>query len=110
MSNYFNNINDLMTHIQNEIEDEINGFISFDKLFDNGFLDKHSKFPTFEKLLKNNNIKINTQEEFDDFDESILDIAVNDSTEFSTWKELYEAAGNEFMVGKLREAGFDITN
>jgi len=109
MDKSFNNIDDLMKHIQKSVEEEIDGFVSFDKLFDNGFLDRNSKFSSFDEFLKANKIVVTTQEELDNLDEFILDEAVRSSSDFSSWKDLYEAAGSEYMVNKLRESGFNIS-
>lgn len=95
--------------IQERIEDEVNGNVSFDELFDLGFMDKNTDFESFEALLKHYGFVVNTQEEFEAIDETSLDKAIAESSCFSSWKEMYESAGQEYVYKKLKDAGFDVT-
>ncbi len=94
--------------IQESIEDEVNGNVSFEELFDLGFMDKNTNFDSFEALLKHYGFVVNSQEDFESLDETALDNAIAESSCFTSWKEMYESAGQEYVYKKLKDAGFDV--
>lgn len=95
-------------NIQNKIQDEIEGFVSFEELFDLGFMDRNSEFETIDEFFKFHGFKISSIEDFEAIEEDILDNAISTSTKFNSWKEIYEAAGQEYIFNKLKDAGFNI--
>ena len=107
--NNFQSFTKQFEKIQERIEDEVNGNVSFEELFDLGFMDKNTDFESFEVLLKRYGFVVNTQEDFEAIDETALDKAIAESSCFSSWKEMYESAGQEYVYKKLKNAGFDVT-
>lgn len=107
--NNFQSFTKQFEKIQERIEDEVNGNVSFEELFDLGFMDKNTDFESFEELLKHYGFVVNTQEDFEAIDETSLDKAIAESSCFSSWKEMYESAGQEYVYKKLKDAGFDVT-
>jgi hypothetical protein len=105
----YDNINDLLSSIQKDLEETLNGYASFDDLFNNGFLEKNSDFSTIDALFEANGIKIYSQNEFEDLDKGMVDMAIAHSSKFSTWEEMYEYASNEYIIHKLKANGFEIT-
>jgi hypothetical protein len=97
-----------MKVIVDKIEDEVNGSVSFEALFDLGFMDKNSDFGTFNELLDHYGFEVNNQEDFEALNEEKLDDAIRKSTCFSSWNEMYEVAATEYVYRKLTNAGFDI--
>lgn len=93
-----------------DIESEISGFVSFEDLFDLGFMDKNSDFGTLGEFFEFYNLKVNSMEDFEALDEDLLNDAVEKSTCFSSWDEMYQQAGTEYALKKLKNAGFDITD
>lgn len=105
MNSEFNN---QFEKILNNIEDEINGNVSFEELFNLGFMDKNTDFKDFESFLNHYGFVVNGQEDFEAIDKSELDKVIAKSSCFNSWKEMYESAGKEYAIKKLNNAGFDI--
>lgn len=109
MNNNFKSLSKQLDKIQKTIQDEVNGNVSFEELFDLGFMDKNTDFDSFESLLKHYGFVVNSQEDFEAIDEAELDKAIAESSCFSSWREMYESAGQEYVYKKLKNAGFDVT-
>lgn len=75
--------------------------VSFDELFDRGFLRKHTRFTTFAELLEAGGFQVETQEDFEQLDESALDAFIVASTPFASWQELSGAATQEWTTTQL---------
>lgn len=95
-------------NITSKIEDEVSGNVSFEELFDLGFMDKNTDFSTFQLFLEHFEFDVNSQEEFENLDEGELDNAIQKSSCFTSWKEMYEVAGKEYVYKKLTDAGFEL--
>lgn len=109
MLNSFNDINKQLQNIEQEIKNEIDGFISFEELFDQGFMDRNSNFSSCREFLAFHKIDVDSMVELELVDVIIIDSAVRASTKFSTWSEMSNAACEEYAIKKLKSAGFDIS-
>lgn len=95
--------------IADKIEDEVSGYVSFEELFNLGFMDKNSKFGTLDGFLKYYGFTVNSIEDFEALDEEKLNNAVIESTCFESWNEMYKQAGTDYVKKKLIDAGFDVS-
>ncbi len=86
--------------------DEASGSVSFEELFDHGFMEKHSDFKTIGELLEHHGIQVNSQEEFEALDDDVLDKAITSSSDFGSWSELYKDAAQELIKKRMTEQGF----
>lgn len=98
-----------MDNIINKIEDEVSGYVSFERLFDLGFMDKNSKFGTLDRFFKFHGFKVNDNKDLEALDVEKLNNAVAESTCFYSWNEMYQQAGTEYALQKLKDAGFDVS-
>lgn len=97
--------------LQNELErlqqnvdktmNEFNGDVPLEKLFSFEFMQEHTEFDDINEWFSNGGFKFNTQEEYDNLDESALNTYVKSSTDFHTWQEMLEAASTEAITASL---------
>lgn len=73
--------------------------VTFDVLFPNSFMTKHSKYSDIDSFLSASNI--NSQEDFDNVPESQFDVFVNANSDFSSWQNMQQQATNEYFAKKL---------
>jgi hypothetical protein len=103
-----NNIEEYLKKINKKIENEVNGPVSFKELFDIGFMDRNSEFQNIEQFFLHYNFKVNTKDDLNNLNEEQLNEAVRLSTKFASWDEMYKNATNEYLIKKLKKAGFKI--
>ncbi len=96
----FNNLNNFLDELQKKAE-SISGEVKFDELFNDSFMENNTKFKTIDEFFENSPFAIETQDDFDDIDESELDQYVNENTDFSSWEEMKKAAGTLYAKKKL---------
>jgi len=91
--------------VQKNIED-ISGKheVSFDKLFNDNFMKEHSKFNSFQELLDNSKFKPTTKEEFLAIPDDEWDVYIKENTNFESWKEMYQNAGQAYMAEQVKNA------
>jgi len=87
---------------------EVSGEVSFEVLFNQGFMDKHSKFSTIDELFNHGGLRISSQQEFENIETGVLDKLVQENTEFSSWQSMYQKAANEYITKEFRKRGFDV--
>lgn len=80
---------------------EFNGDVPLEKLFTTAFIAKHTAFDNYENWLSNGGFVFETQEEYNNLDETALDSYVRDSTCFQSWKEMLDAAASEAITASL---------
>ena len=84
---------------------KIDGYhsIPFEELFSYDFMSENTNFDCVREFFQSAGIEINTQEEFQELDERILDDAVVRFTQFSSWDEMAHEAGKLYIHQKLFE-------
>lgn len=90
LGNFFNNL---------QKEDSL----SFDELFTESFMEKHTKgkYKTYEEFFKNGGFNISVKEEFDTIPEKELDKYVKNTTDFKNWQDMIDEAGNDAIQRRL---------
>jgi len=96
----FDDFNNFLNNLQKKAEN-LSGEIKFDELFNDSFMNDNTKFDTIDKFFDNSPFEIKTQEDFDNLDESQLDIYVNENSVFSTWEEMKKTAGALYAKKEL---------
>ena len=94
------NLDKLFEKIQKQAN-EISGPVSFDVLFNQNFMSKHSNFSSFDELLKVGNYTVNSKDDFEAIPESELDTLISEHTNFNSWEEMKVVAGKEYALSKL---------
>jgi hypothetical protein len=107
----FNELSRELKKIGRSVEktaNEVNGSsVSFDELFNQGFIVKHSSYATIDDFFKENNIVFTSKEEFEQIPDEIIDRACQESTPFHSWQDMLQAAGTDYVRKQLRKNGFD---
>lgn len=76
-------------------------FIPFNELFSYEFMSKNTNFDSIDDFFRGANVEINTQEEFEELDERVLDDAVVRFTQYSSWDEIIHEAGAIYVQEQL---------
>ncbi len=77
--------------------------IPFNELFSYEFMNENTNFDSISDFFRNTGIEVNTQEEFQELDERILDDAVVRFSQFNSWDEMVHEAGAVYIHKKLFE-------
>lgn len=88
---------------------EVNGnSVSFDELFNQGFMVKHTSYSTIDDFFKENNIVFSSKEEFEQIPDEVIDRACQELTQFRSWKDMLQAAGTDYVRRQLKKNGFNL--
>ena len=100
MSTPFDDISKKLDQMSKSAE-ELNGThsVTFDKIFTNEFMSKHSKISNIDDFLEGTNI--HNQEELEAFPEEDMDKYVIENTDFSTWEEMLVTGQEAYTLKKL---------
>jgi len=72
--------------------------ISFEKLFNESFMSKHSSFKSFEEFAEKGNFQVKTQGDVDNIPDELFDRHVARETDFADWKSMLDTATKEYAV------------
>lgn len=75
--------------------------VSFGELFTSEFMKKHTQFNTLDDFFKAGKLDIQSQEDFKAIPDNVLDKHVVLYTNFSSWQEMLDTAGSEYVKHKL---------
>ena len=75
--------------------------VSFDKLFTESFMEKHTDYSSFDEFLKAGNFVVNSQEDFEAIPDDVLYQYVSQATDFGSWEDMLSKATNEYLSSKL---------
>lgn len=75
--------------------------VSFDVMFDIGFMTQHTPFSSFEDFMTASGFKIESQEDFEGILGVEFDEFISSRTEFSSWDAMLSKAGEEYMADKI---------
>lgn len=75
--------------------------VSFDELFNSDFMDKHTKFQSFEELLKGGGFVVNSPEDFAAISDDEFDKHISKTTDFDSWGDMQSRAAEEYYVRKM---------
>ena len=77
--------------------------IPFNELFSYEFMSENTNFDSIADFFRGSGIEANTQKEFQELDERILDDAVVRFTKYSSWDEMIHEAGVIYVHKQLLE-------
>ena len=79
------------------------GDVSFDKLFNTGFMAKHSNLQTIDDMFDKAGITIESEADFKALPEETLNSIVKQHTSFSSWEEMLGKASEEYMGNEIKK-------
>lgn len=90
-----------LTEIEETVEKYNGTQVSFGDLFTSEFMGAHTEFSSFDEWMSAGHFKFENQEEFDAIPTPILDRYVKHSTDFITWQDMLDEAGQIFLTCQL---------
>lgn len=98
---FTNNLNKIQEKISNEAS-RVSGDISFEVLFNPNFMSKYTSLKSMRELFEAGNYEINSKEDFEAIPEDEFNEHVKKYTKFSSWKEMYTKAGQEYIISNFK--------
>ncbi|TYP79335.1 hypothetical protein [Paenibacillus methanolicus] len=88
---------DLLLELQGQktVQEDEN-VIELDKLFNESFMKKHSKFNSFAEFLEKGNFQATTHDEIRNIHDELFDRHVVRETDFASWASMLEAANKQY--------------
>lgn len=75
--------------------------VSIGELFTADFMKKHTKFSSLGELMEAGGFHIESAEDFKSILGPEFDAHITASSPFASWKEILQAAGNEYAARKI---------
>lgn len=75
--------------------------VSFDVLFDDSFMRKHTSVGSFTQFLEIGGFIVNSPEDFKNIPDAIFDVHVQKETSFKSWNAMLEEATGEYVAKEL---------
>lgn len=76
--------------------------VTFDQLFNKGFMNKYTNFDSLEDLLSYCGYAVNSKEDFEAIPEDEFDKKISSCTKFNSWNEMYTTAGQEYIASAFK--------
>ncbi|WP_072337490.1 MULTISPECIES: hypothetical protein [unclassified Paenibacillus] len=74
--------------------------VSLDQLFNVSFMNKHTRFNSFEEFIEQGNFQVKTYEDIDNIPDELFDRHVDRQTDFANWKSMLDTANTEYAGKK----------
>lgn len=75
--------------------------VSFDELFVDEFMTKHTKFSSFNELLDASPFEVNSAEDFEAIPDAEFDQYISQVTNFDSWESMLEEASSGYAARQL---------
>ena len=75
--------------------------VSFDELFNASFMNKYTQHSTIVEFFDEGGFEFETEEEFEKISEEEVDKHVQNVTNFATWREMLNKAGENWVAKEL---------
>lgn len=87
----------------NKATEEASGNVSFDKLFNEGFMAKHSNLQTIDEMFDQAGVTIESEVDFTALSEEKLNSIVKQNTNFGSWEEMLGKASEEYLGSEIKK-------
>lgn len=77
--------------------------VQFSEMFTYEFMHENTNIDSIDDFFRCAGLEVETQEDFKNLNEKILDEAVVKFTSFSSWKEMFNEAGKEYVEKRIFE-------
>jgi NADP-dependent 3-hydroxy acid dehydrogenase YdfG len=78
--------------------------VTFDKLFNDNFMQEFTKFNSFQEMLDNSGFKVETQEDFKAIPDKEWDDYIKENTKFDSWQDMGQSAQQEYLTNQVKNA------
>lgn len=75
--------------------------VPFKDLFNPKFMQKHTKFNSFDSFLEASPFTVKTQEDFDAIPKDEFDTYINENTSFDSWNDMFTTARNDWIEKQI---------
>lgn len=75
--------------------------VSWDELFDNSFMAKHTKYQTIQELIDNSGFKIESDQDFSNIPDEEWDSYIQKVTEFGSWEDMQGTATEKYIIKQM---------
>lgn len=100
-------LGDLMKKVESTAKNS-SGDVNFDRLFNQGFVARETRYDTFQELLLLNGISEEELDNFYDLDDERIDKIIREQTRFSSWQEFAQKATNEYYIEEFEKVGIPL--
>jgi len=76
--------------------------VPFYELLNNSFISRNSSFSSIEELFESSGFRIESQEDFEAIPDNEWNEFINKNTSFHNWKDMLNAAGEEWAKKQIR--------
>ncbi len=87
--------------IEADIKKKVDGFISFQELFPDSFVKKHSGFSSIGDLFEQGGFKYDTRVDSRAINEGQIDAFICENTDFESWADMKRAADAAYVKRKI---------
>lgn len=98
----FKGLDDFQKKFQKKIDQDVNGEVSLEVLFNSDFIQRNTNFSNMQEFFDKSPFEIKSQEDFEKLDVSELDGYVQENTKFKSWDEMKKKAGEEYVAKQLK--------
>lgn len=92
---------DELEDLQSKAENLDGMEVSFEELFNKSFMERYTKFSTFEDLLLAGNFKVESEEDFLAIPDDVFDLHISQNTSFDDWEDMLSKAQEEYIAKEL---------
>ena len=75
--------------------------VPLDELMSRSFMQKHSRFSSFDQFLDASPFTVETSEDFDAIPDAEMDDYVSSVTDFDSWEDMLDEATQEYISRKM---------
>lgn len=75
--------------------------VKFSELFSGEFMRKNTSYNSINDFFDATGLKVDSQQDFDDLSEDVLDVKVQQLTKYKTWKDFAGEAAADYFTKKL---------
>lgn len=75
--------------------------VTFDTLFDQGFMARYTPFTTLEEFVISGGFKLESPQDFEGILGTEFDRFISSNTEFDSWDAMFSKAGEVYMADKI---------
>lgn len=97
----FGDLQRKLDDLQKKLESMQEQQVPLAELLDPAFMIKHTEFSSVEEMLERGGFSASNQEEFEQIPQEQLDEYVAAHTEFASWSDMLNTAGQEWVLGRL---------
>jgi len=100
----FKNLNDLMKHLQKQIDQEV----TFEQLFTDDFMIHNTRFYSFSDFQQKSGFSFSIHSDLDLLEMNKLDNFIMINTDFNSFEEMKQSAATIYLKDELKKKGIQV--